>query len=145
MNEIVVVSIKAKIKTMTDHTVLIKEAGSMHKMVTNCFRKKKFDNKFLLSLATMSLEKYMVACLLMKNELPVGHTLSYLAKRVAEYEDVANEDVSLLEELDEKIQLCSLNAVPAYIPGDDEMEKIILVMEKLSALVGENHRMAEKD
>ena len=120
---------------MSDPITLFKEASNMNRMVENCFRKKKFDNKFLLSLATLSLEKYMVAYLLMKDEMPTGHTLTHLIQRVAEYEKVSLSDVSLLEQLDEKIQLCSVSIAPEYVPENDEMEMIIDVMEHIRKIV----------
>ena len=122
---------------MRDTLTLLKEATNMGSMVENCFRKKKFDNKFLLSLATLSLEKFMVAYLLMRNEMPTGHTLTFLINRLAEYEKVALCDVNLLEELDEKIQLCSISIAPEYIPEDEEMERIVAVMENIRKIVSE--------
>ena len=122
---------------MKDQDKILNEAESYTRMVTNSFAKKKFDNKFLLNLVTMSLEKYMVAYLMSKNNLPNGHTLSFLSNEVAKYTTLPLRDMELMQTLDEKIQLCALEHVAPYHPDDKEMEDILQTLNSVQSLVKE--------
>ena len=110
---------------MNHYVKIIDEAESHAQTVINCFKKKKFDNKFLLGLATISFEKFMVGFLMSKGKTPNGHTLSYLVKEMSNYMDIPESGIRLLQELDNKIQLCSLQSVKTYIPNDTVMRSII--------------------
>jgi HEPN domain-containing protein len=116
---------------------IIEEAESYTKMVTQSIRKKKFDNKFLLSLCTIAFEKYMVAYLIAKDNLPNGHTLSFLIKEMSRYTLIDKSIVDLLSTLDEKIQLCSIENIEPYIPTNAEMKIILLALQQIQNIVKE--------
>ena len=122
---------------MSTYLNILDEANSHEKMATSCFLKKKFDNKFLLNLVTMSLEKYMVSFLMAKESLPEGHTLSFLANEVIRYIELSPGDMEMIQTLDEKIQLCSLELVDPYIPADTEMESILNTLHNIRVLVSD--------
>lgn len=120
---------------MTKYHKIIEEADSYANMAISSFKKKKFDNKFLLSLITIAFEKFMVACLISKNNIPNGHSLSFLIKEMTQYTKVEKSTFELLIDLDEKIQLCSLENIIPYIPADKEMETILASLTQIQELV----------
>jgi HEPN domain-containing protein len=128
---------------MKTYINIIKEADSHTKMVTNSFKKGKFDNKFLLSLATISFEKYMVGFLISRENMPKGHTLSFLVKEVCEYTDIPEPDVKLLKDLDDRIQLCSIENKPPYKPDDTKMESIIDTLSRMQKIIKQEIPLSE--
>lgn len=120
---------------MNAYKQIIEEADSHANMVVRSFKKKKFDNIFLLNLVTMSMEKFMVGYLISKDNLPSGHTLSFLVQEMTNYTSIPESDINLIEDLDDKIQLCSLEVVAPYIPTDKEMEVILDTMTNIQSIV----------
>lgn len=128
---------------MKAYIKLIEEADSYAQMVARSFRNKKFDNKFILSLATISFEKFMVACLIFHDDLPNGHTLSFLINELSKYTKIDPSIIKLLAALDEKIQLCSIEKAIPYIPTDNEMQSILSALEQIQSIVKEETRSNE--
>ncbi len=120
---------------MSTNNSIINEANSYLNTITKSFASKKFDNKFLLNLTTMSLEKFMVGYLMAQDHLPEHHTLGFLAGEMTRYTQLPLADIDLLEQLDDKIQLCSLDAAaPAWIPTDQEMTTLIEMLKRFQTL-----------
>lgn len=77
----------------------------------------------------------MVGYLISKDNLPSGHTLSFLVQEMTNYTSIPESDINLIEDLDDKIQLCSLEVVAPYIPTDKEMEVILDTMTNIQSIV----------
>ena len=56
---------------------------------------------------------------------------------MARYTAIDKTMIDLLIELDNKIQLCSIENIEPYIPSDSEMENILLALRKIQTLVKE--------
>ncbi|MGD2034410.1 MAG: hypothetical protein PVF73_05095 [Bacteroidales bacterium] len=120
---------------MITYEQIMAEAESYTKLAIGSFEKKKFDNKFILSLATISFEKFMVAYLMARNDMPEGHTLSYLIIEMSKYTRIEKTDIDMLTGLDEKIRLCAIEHVPAFTPADIEMETILNSLIRIKTTV----------
>ncbi|MBN1952923.1 MAG: hypothetical protein JW801_17090 [Bacteroidales bacterium] len=120
---------------MAEYKAFMEEAVSLTRTVEKSFSSKKFDNKFILNLLTLALEKFMVGYLMSKNTLPEGHTLSYLVEKSSAYLPIPVRQKESIHELDEKIQLCSLEVVSPFVPDDEELsaliETLLMIQERV--------------
>lgn len=123
---------------MTPYEPYLNEADCYFKIVSNSVKnKKKLGNKVLFSMSTMIIEKYFVALLTAK-DIPVsGHSMLTLIELGRKHFSNLPKSVSALEEIDDKIDLCSFNAVSMEEITDQDIDLLYAKLVTLKTFVHE--------
>lgn len=102
------------------------EADSYYSIVSrNINGSRKLGNTVMLNLSSIIVEKYLVT-LLMAKSIPIqGHSVKSLLKQVKKHFDQVPVEITNLSEIDERMDLCSLNAINSSIPNNEEMNTIV--------------------
>ena len=123
---------------MENFNPYLKEADSYYRVVDNNMKKnKKLGNKVLFSIGSMVIEKYLVALLMAEGIAISGHSTNGLIAKVKKHYGEIPDQLNALNQVDSRMDLCSLDAVSTPDLNDEEIKEFTQNLEFLKAFVYE--------
>ena len=114
----------------------LKEANDYYKLSIGGLRRKNvFTNEILYNTISMSLEKYIMALFVSKNELPLCHTLKTMAKEMKKFVELDDDLIEQMYYFDNIQNLCSLAKYDKKAISDEDISNMVIVLDKIKALV----------
>lgn len=127
---------------MADYTPYLNEANSYFRIVDASVNKdKKLGNKVISSISSMILEKYFVTLLMCQGVSVSGHSIKSLITSARNHCELPSE-LSGIESIDEKMDLCSFNPIQSEEISDEDISTLFSILVVLKNFVydkiGEN-------
>lgn len=112
-------------ETVNDKAIY-QDARQYLNVVKALYKKKKFNNKTLASIACIAAEQFMVSYLASKSYLPRHHSLNSLIDECAErHKDLPLSIINDVYFLEEFQSLCAIENIGMKVPEDKDMDRII--------------------
>lgn len=121
------------------YETMIKGADSYYNSAKKSFYKSdKFNEELVFNILTMSVEKYLVGLLMSKDNMPMNHVIKYLLEETEAYFSLDKTIHEQLAKVDDYLYICSMDDFTKKVPAKEELENILLAVEKLKEFTHAN-------
>ena len=121
---------------ITGYDQMLRHANGYFSTAMRAYQKNSvFSDELIFNILTMAIEKYLVGLLMSVGILPVNHVIKYLLMEVNQHFDIDKTVRQKLEDVDNYLDICSLDEFLKITPSKEELGKLIEATSQLKIFI----------